>query len=248
MNLPTNLVVRASLAYVAIFVVTIPIWWFALSKKLAVATNPLCAAVNSIFVQRYGYAWFTVAYMGHCFSFADAYDVVPTAVVACQGFKYLLNTFLWILVNFWFFGPLLVERLNVATGGHCGSKSPDLTDLSMHQCRADPDAIWIDGFDLLGHYYFLLTASLLLLSNRSYMPTVSERQNQGLRSRSVLSFVKMLTAWLLTVWVLEFCVTSMFFHTIGERFAGLVGIPVALIVLELNLRLFPKSDETEQET
>lgn len=240
MNLPKNLLVRAALVYVTAFILTIPIWWFALPKKNLIASNLFCAAVNSIFVQHLGYVWFTVAYVGHCFNFADASDVVPKRNVIRQLFKYSLNTGCWFLVNFWFLGPLLVERLNVATGGHCASKDLKPVSLGMQQCRNSTENVWLDGFDMLGHYYFLLTLSLLILHNGIHLPAGSELKHQGPRSKAVLTFIRALSAWLLTVWFLEYCVTSMFFHTVGERFAGLVGIPVAFAVIYIDQRVYPE--------
>lgn len=242
MERPQDPLVLASLVYVAVFVVTIPVWWFALLAKHLIASNAFFSIVNSVFVQQYGYVWFTLAYMSHCFHFANHDNYVPVPVAARQLRRFLLNTGAWVVVNFWFFGPLVVERLNAATGGHCEENSV-VVAIGMHMCKDSTRYVWVDGFDLLGHYYFIVTLSLWLLHNRTNMPLAAERENVGSVSRSALSFVQMLSAWLLTVWFLEFCITSIFFHTVGERFAGLVSIPVVFGLLALDRSLAADSEE-----
>lgn len=236
-SLPQNLLALASLTYVFCFLVTIPMWWVMLLHKHVISSNPFFSAVNSVFVQQYGYVWFTLAYMGHCFNFADQNNQVPLHIALGQFLRYLLNTGAWIIVNFWCFGPLVVERLNRATGGHC-EQSSILVDVGMRKCKENPQYVWEDGFDLLGHYYFIVTLSLWILYNRASIPLAVSRENMGHVARLVLSFVRMLSAWLLTVWFLEFCVTSVFFHTIGERLAGLVSIPVVYGLLGIDKRMF----------
>lgn len=246
MNLPKNPLIGASLLYFGIFEITIPIWIFTQLKKHLVSSNPFLAAVNSIFVQDLGYVWFTLAFTSHCFLFADANDTIPTPTVVLQLLKYFLNTVCWIVVNIWWFGPLLVERLNRATGGHCIAKDLQIVDLGMQRCRHSANNSWVDGFDLLGHYYFLLTLSLLLLHNRSNLPFVSG-ETRSQRIIDILMFVRALSAWLLMVWFLEFCVTSVFFHTVGERMAGLVGIPVVFGVLYVEKKIYPELEFCESE-
>lgn len=248
MNLPKNPLIGASLIYAGIFVITIPIWILVLPEKRMISSNPFCEAVNSIFVQDLGYVWFTLAFTSHCFLFADANDVIPTPIVARQLLKYSLNTFCWVLVNIWCFGPLLVEKLNTATGGHCVGKNLQLVDMGMRKCRRSASNMWVDGFDLLGHYYFLLTLSLLLLHNRNNLPVLSDTATRSLRISAILMFVRALSAWLLMVWFLEFCVTSMFFHTVGERMAGLVGIPVIFMVLYVEKKVYPEDEAGENYT
>lgn len=237
--------IAPALVYAVVFVATIPIWFIFHSKSHVIAANTLCSAVNTIFVQGYGYVWFTLAYLGHCFAFADLQDRVPTPIAIRQVLKYALYVFWGITFNFWFLGPLLVERLNVATGGHCEGEIKT-ANIGMHQCRASADYKWVDGFDLLGHYYFLLTLSLLLLDNIRNMPLSSSTEIQSDRIRKVLLLVRMLSVWLLTVWFLEYCITSIFFHTVGERMAGLVGIPVAYSVLYVDRLLWPSIEEREE--
>lgn len=245
MSLSKNPLIGAALIYTGIFVITIPIWIFTRLEKHLVASNPFCAAVNTIFVQGLGYVWFTIAYTSHCFLFADDNDAVPTPIVALQLLKYFLNTLCWIVVNIWWFGPLIVERLNRATGGHCVGADLHPVDLGMQKCRHSAQNIWVDGFDLLGHYYFLLTLSLLLLHNRNNLPVVPGPETRSQRINAVLMFVRALSAWLLMVWFLEFCVTSLFFHTVGERLAGLVGIPVVFGVLFAAKKVYPVTEQCE---
>lgn len=217
---------RAPFYYVAVYIATIPFWAVLLPYKDRVAHNGLCAAVNSLFIQHYGYVWFTLAYMGHIFLFVEPNGKITYPVLARQSTKYALSMLFTIAFNSWFFGLLIVERLNVATGGHCS------VDLGMDDCRRDPAAVWQDGFDLSGHYYFLLTLGLLLWDNHMNRPRRGDIETQTKRLVHALqTLLQLLSTALLVIWSLEFCVTSLFFHTVGERAAGLVAIPIVYFVV-----------------
>lgn len=230
---PQNrLVAQACVVYVAVFLVTIPVWCFATNYKQVVQHNWLMAATNVVFVQHYGYVWFTAAYASHVFLYIDEQNRIPTSVVTQHGFKYALITVCFILVQRWCFGASIVERINVASGGHCNEPR-----LSMVQCKLDPNAIWVDGFDLLSHYYLLLSLSLMLWHNRGSMYTAAPYIGRGAKTAYLL--LVPFCAFLLSVWFLEFCITSIFFHTVGERCAGLVAIPVVWAIIGAHHWLFP---------
>lgn len=222
---------RATALYTGIFLVSIPVWMVLLPHKHVIADNPICAFFNALFITHYGYVWFTLAFMGHMFQHVGPLGKVATPVVQRYIVKFVLYLAISIGIDGWFFGPLMVERLNVLTGGHCDSQ------LTMEECRADPYSNWIDGFDLSGHYLFLITLSLLVLSNigktRELRNGDLEAQSGGVSNtvRVLQKSVRTLCNWLLAIWFLEFCLTSVFFHTIGERAAGLIAIPIAFFII-----------------
>lgn len=214
--------------YVATYVVTIPAWYFAHHYKHVIAQNGFCAFANALFIQHFGYAWLTLTYAAHVLSTGDSADVIPTAVVGNAAVKLALNALFTILAEKWFFGPLLIERLNVATGGHCIGLA-----LRMEECRNTEGVKWIDGFDLSGHYFFIITLSMLLLDTLPKVRDITSEtpEIRGPKARRVYAVARPLIAFILTVWTLEFCVTSIFFHTVGEKAAGLVAIPISFLVV-----------------
>lgn len=227
-----RLVRNASVVYVAVFIVSIPVWYYARAYRDVVLHNWLMAETNVVFVQLFGYVWFTAAYASHVFLYTDEQNRIPEAVLVQQAFKYALVTVCYILVQRWCFGAPIVERINVATGGSC-----DRPFLSMNQCKLDPEAVWVDGFDLLSHYYIILSLSLMLWHNRDSMHTMAPSTTTWAKTADRL--LKPFCGVLLAVWFLEFCITSTFFHTVGERFTGLVAIPVTWAVIGAHHCLFP---------
>lgn len=229
-----RLVAHACVVYIAVFLLSIPVWYFAREYKNVVVGNSLMAGTNVVFVQSYGYVWFTAAYVSHVFLYINEQNRIPSPVMKQHGFKYLLVTLCYILVQRWCFGASIVERINVASGGHC-----DNPLWSMDQCKADPNAVWIDGFDLLSHYYILLSLSLMLWHNRESVRTMVP--STTVWAKTAYLMLVPFCQFLLSVWFLEFCITSIFFHTVGERFAGLIAIPLVWTVIGAHYYLFSSS-------
>lgn len=221
-------VVQAGAAHIAVFVATIPVWVFARRYGRAVQHNRLAAFANAVFVQHYGYVWFTAAHAGHVLLHTDQHNRIPSAAVARHALKYALVTACFVLVQRWCFGAPLVERINAASGGHC-EPSP----LPMAQCKRRADAVWVDGFDLLSHYYILVSLGLMLWDLRDARPVA-----RAAVARVAQLVVVPLSTFLLAVWFVEFAVTSIFFHSVGERLAGLVAIPVVAGTLVLDYWIF----------
>lgn len=208
---PSNVLVLVAALFVGIYVCTIPMWAVFHRHKGAISNSILFLLLNTVFVQQVGYVWFTAAFAWRTYLQAER-------VANCV--TYALNTAIGVVFHVWCFGPLIVERLNVASGGHCLIGS-EIMSISMHKCRSDPNAIWVDGFDLSGHYYFITTLCMLLVHN-----CIGDAPADNVHKAA-----SALCAVLVAVWVFEFWITSLFFHTILERLTGLVGIPIAFGVI-----------------
>lgn len=204
--------------YAATFVATIPIWVVAHVYKHIVSNNGILSSLNSLFIAQYGYLWLVVGYAGQVY-FASSDDPRRRTIALNGAVKFAMNALFTILIVEWFFGALLIERLNSATGGHCQYNSK----LSMEKCRESTDATWVDGFDLSGHYFFTITLSMLILDTLSWKPTQGDGDGTWKQMlHDVRLYIWPLSVLLLLAWYFELCITSIFFHTIAERALGLV--------------------------
>ncbi|KAF5208731.1 putative FIT family protein [Clavispora lusitaniae] len=204
-----------SLVFVLVFLVTLPLGTFGRTHRQLITENVGLTSLNAIFV-RFGYWWFTAAYFGLIIS--------ARRKLRSPFFAYALNSACAIVFQAWFFGPSIVERINRISGGHCVADNGEKRRLTMRECLQCVNCSWIDGFDVSSHYYFL-SSQFLLLWHVANCQAPSGR-------RTVLWI---LSALLMTIWFTEFCITSVFFHTAGERLAGLTGIIVALVAIRVDL-------------
>ncbi|KAJ9313569.1 hypothetical protein DTO271D3_6246 [Paecilomyces variotii] len=85
--------------------------------------------------------------------------------------RYGIVTFAWILTTQWFFGPAIVDRSFVLTGGRCEDVRPKTpghpaSELSAvftaAACKAAGGA-WRGGHDVSGHVFMLVLASAFLV-------------------------------------------------------------------------------------
>lgn len=253
--------IRASQIFFAIFIISIPLTRYGAKHRSLISNSLFFQYLNTIFVTEYGVLWLTGVYWSYSiFSWASS-EKLNIRYLANRLLKYILYLIFAVFFNAWFFGPLIVERLNVATGGHC--TGTDTSIKSMSQCISSPVSLWVNGFDLSGHYFFLITLSLLLVdtifsrkpSAGVSVSTTEEASFWKINLSLVKTFhiiaglIQRFTIALLALWLIEFCITSIFFHTLGEKASGLLGIPIALGVsfisdkfCSFQLNLQPDSD------
>ncbi|KAI0047518.1 hypothetical protein FA95DRAFT_1559065 [Auriscalpium vulgare] len=195
--------------------------------------NPL----NTIFLKR-AWGWTTAAFLPLLF----------TAPSARRAAQYALATASWAALAAWFFGPPLLTRLTALSGGECvlhlpGSRGayvpvphaycdagaavapathPQLFPLPF---LADPGAeAWrvvprlTRGHDVSGHV-FLLTLAVLFTADQL-------RQSLKLRSWSrAHTYAVAANVALVVLWVFSLWVTSVYFHSPGEKISGyLLGV------------------------
>lgn len=58
--------------------------------------------------------------------------------------------------------------------------------------------------------------------------------------------VAYLSGFFLVIWYFEFVITSIFFHTIVEKFFGLIGVPMALVTIHISDKVFKLDTEAEE--
>ena len=159
--------------------------------------------------------------------------------------KWAVATLVWLVFAAWFFGPAVIERLNVITGAQCVVRYPsgDVYAVPIEYCYEktilSPSThphIFVEsptvsgesllgdwkavprlmrGHDVSGHI-FLLTMSLLFLADMA-RPSLEMPAS----SRSLLHSLALLaTGALMAIWVFAIFMTSVYWHTPFEKVTG----------------------------
>jgi hypothetical protein len=170
--------------------------------------------------------------------------------------KWLVATGLWLAFTGWFFGPALLERVIVASGGQCVLEAPDgsasivvpnqycythttitpETHPSLFARTGLLDTKWLSrprlrrGHDVSGHL-FLLTMSVLFLADQLRsslsLPFASWSSNHRY---AVLGNVTLIAIWLFASYT-----TSVYFHTAAEKLSGLCEYRLCGCSIELTV-------------
>ncbi|GLI78084.1 hypothetical protein PoHVEF18_006383 [Penicillium ochrochloron] len=160
-----------------------------LAADLHLSENPVnyFARKNNIFniyFVKIGWLWTTVAFVS-LLLFQPAYRASSSLSQAQQQtrvrralqafLRYAIATTIWYLMTQWFFGPAIIDRSFLVTGGKCeevmeragkmdlgGSPSTQVETLfSAAACKAAGGA-WRGGHDISGHVFMLVLATALL--------------------------------------------------------------------------------------
>jgi len=191
----------------ATFILTVPLH---LAFSGYEYNNPIMHLINYIFVN-YGYPIFTVLYGAFLYQDLSHYR----RYIKIYGSVSVLT----VVVFFWFFGPLIFDRIDIAAGGHCSLEYNTVYQCEWHQ------GTWYYGFDSSGHYFMLLIF-ILTITNE----LIQERDRR--RERIKMSVLTVLSCFTVLVWYTMFLVTSIFFHTFKEKVVGLtVGYIIPVFVL-----------------
>lgn len=205
-----------------------------------VLANWFNSLINTVFIETYGYVWFSLAFLGYGMrpGFQFPFDEKNMKLVKIYG----LNVLFGIFINHWFFGPSIVERIDTSKGGYCEL----VTRALNHNSCDEQKGIWHSVFDASGHYYLILSMSLLLWDR--YVQAIAKGEviqedtlinlEEGFTLPDPVdpSFAKyrmilhISTILLISIWYFEFVITSLFFHTPLEKLMGLIlGIAVPII-------------------
>ncbi|KAF8897091.1 inositol phospholipid synthesis and fat-storage-inducing TM-domain-containing protein [Gymnopilus junonius] len=159
--------------------------------------------------------------------------------------KFLFLTSVWVLFTSWFFGPALLDRFTVYSGGECVYQLPDghIRNVPIEVCYTksaiSPEThkhLFSDNFaglpegwrivprirrghDFSGHV-FLLTMATLLLADQLRASFKFRAWWSGLHMWAVAANIALMGIWLLGTYT-----TSVYFHSPFEKFTGyLLGV------------------------
>lgn len=191
-------------------------------------SNPL-----NVYFIKYTWAWTSGAFFLSCFT-SD-----PRRTLGRVG-KWVVETVVFVIFTTWFFGPALLERLILASGGECILVPPTGSPISVPPefCLAKtslspaehPDIFatitstfdsvdWHavprlrKGHDISGHTFLLTMASLFLADQLRYSLNTPRR--------SVLHTAVMTANFaLIGVWLFAMYTTCLYFHSPLEKVTG----------------------------
>lgn len=140
--------------------------------------------VFNLYFVKIGWVWVTVAFAS-LLLFQPAYNSSsPSSQTQQQArfrrtlqafLRYAIATTIWYFVTQWFFGPAIIDRSFVITGGKCeqaldrvDKAAPDASTavqlerlFTAAACKADGGA-WRGGHDISGHVFMLVLATAVL--------------------------------------------------------------------------------------
>lgn len=193
--------------------------------------------IFNIFFVKYGWLWTTLIYAYHA---TRLRRTRPLQAVL----RWALATAWWVLVTQWCFGPPLMDRMFLLTGGLCevinDPNTVDESQLTTPELLVTSAACklakghWKGGHDLSGHVFMLTHASLFLWSE--LMPTLQMGNAKQWTHSATWAVGALLGLWW---WMLV--MTGVHFHTWREKITGLLASVVQWIVVYMvGIRLFPQ--------
>ena len=184
----------------------------------------------------------------------------PDAQAIERMYKWLAETAIWLVFTSWFFGPAVLERVIALSGGECMLALPTGGVISVPQayCFAKsplspsthpslfstllslPDSSWHAiprlrrGHDISGHV-FLLTMCILFLADQLH----SSMRRGSATWPYMHRFAVAANVTLITIWLFASYTTSVYFHTVLEKFTGyrksIIDYRIVLILVDVLL-------------
>ena len=144
---------------------------------------------NKFFVKQ-GWAWVTLSYLFFLFTHPSTGPVGSLAITSkrLRGIlRYCMVTLWWIFVTQWFFGPPIIDRGFLLTGGQC-----DLVELAdegkvdMDNTRQFVTGVackavggkWKGGHDISGHVFLLVLGSMFIFEEVLHVVSNSTRARE----------------------------------------------------------------------
>lgn len=197
--------------------------------------------VNVLFSKR-AWGWFSAAF------FALYLTSPPNTRFRERLYKYFAETLVWLLFTGWFFGPSLLSRLTVSTGGECvlhlpsgapvtvpenycyskSTISPETHPSLFAASLALPAGSWSQvpklrrGHDVSGHV-FLLSMGILFLAEQLNICLEYYRRNARDKEPETSRYHTFAVLFAFSVVLVAFFAlwtTSVYFHTPLEKLTG----------------------------
>lgn len=187
----------------------------------------------NIYFIKWSWAWTTVSF------FLSWITSPASSRTGRRVAQWVIETLVWFTFVSWFFGPALLERLVLFSGGECGLSLPSGDYITLPQEFCFKGALFSPtehpefftapfalapewrtrprlrkGHDVSGHI-FLLTMSTLFLVDQ-LRPSLRERQWTVLHTLAITAKLLLIATWLFSMFT-----TSLYFHTPREKITGL---------------------------
>ncbi|KAF9469958.1 Fat storage-inducing transmembrane protein [Collybia nuda] len=194
--------------------------------------------LNVYFIKK-AWAWTSAVFLFSWFTSP------PNTRTMRRMLKWAVETGVWLMFTNWFFGPALLERVVLASGGEClvASPSGEVVTVPTEYCLSksyispsshptlfstfSPNSLPRDwnaiprlrkGHDVSGHI-FLLTMSVLFLADQLRYSAHSKKRSTW-NNAAICANVFLIVVWLFATWT-----TSLYFHSPSEKVTGyLLGI------------------------
>ncbi|CAG8973283.1 hypothetical protein HYALB_00000046 [Hymenoscyphus albidus] len=125
---------------------------------------------NQFFV-KIGWAWITLSYFLFLFTHPSTgppltFVITPKRIRGTL--RYGIVTLWWIFVTQWFFGPAIIDRGFVATGGQCelvrkeGADMDEVRRFVTSVACKSVGGSWKGGHDISGHVFLLVLGSMFI--------------------------------------------------------------------------------------
>ncbi|KAH3682263.1 hypothetical protein WICPIJ_006773 [Wickerhamomyces pijperi] len=219
--------------------------------------------LNQIFAYKGSYffnASLVLIYLTTCYKIGHGFTKITVQFAVKYIINYLLLHALFIIVDnlFIYTGgscELTSEQLKILSSSTLFAKScvslggdwiDTVTDsfcsiskLRVHDaevCRGIKGH-WVGGFDISGHFLYLVNNCLLLLNEvrvLNYVEVDLENQKTGrdwLTQRDYIFYCNLICLFVVVVWTYLVCITSIFFHSVTEKGLGLVMGYVSSLVI-----------------
>lgn len=149
--------------------------------------------LNQLFVKQ-GWAWVTASFFLFLFThpaLGPVNSLVLTPRRIRAGIRWLAVTLLWFFVTQWFFGPAIIDRSFMLTGGQCELvqaaddgriEMPKGRKVITHLACKAIGGQWQGGHDISGHVFLLVLGSMFLLQETVH---VLRRAAMGNEERTI---------------------------------------------------------------
>lgn len=201
----------------------------------------------NVYVIKFAWAWTSAA-------FIILWSTSPPSKRTAERITaWLVETAAWVLFTNWFFGPAVIERIVVASGGECILHTPagDHISIPTEYCftrstispethpslftttaslfppvdfRATPRLR--KGHDVSGHI-FLLAMSILFLADQLRHSYHARKAWSTAHKVAIALNGVLIATWLFACWT-----TSVYFHSPGEKVSGLRGLSLVFAPLQ----------------
>lgn len=144
------------------------------------------------------------------------FDNIQVLIYGKQyAIKYILKLII-LLVCF-----VIIDHVFIATGGECSDGNQSMGLHSAEGCRKK-GGDWIGGFDISGHFCFLMNISLILWCELFiYINHIKEHSIEAFINPWINRGLYLITA-VLAIWYMLLFITSIYYHTLFEKILGCI--------------------------